>query len=255
VATTNVSDLVVNGTQSALAALGDGFGLAMTNCCNSAGAGVVSGSDHRKGGAPYVNQIFLMGGGGPATSTHDGMTYCMTPAGLGLLYRDSVEIDEQRTPFLVRSMRLLPDSAGAGRRRGGPATEVVFAARESPVTVIDICNGTVNVPRGVRGGHDAKPASNSVLRADGRVEVLPTFFVAELRAGDAMRAVDNGGGGYGDPREREPERVLADVREGLVSAEAARDVYAAAVTGSVEDETLALDLAATSALRAPAPAA
>ena len=249
VATTNVNDMVINLTQSVLAELGDGHGLAMTNFCNSAGAGVVSGADYRKDGALYVNQIFLMGGGGPATPTHDGLTYCLTPPGLGLLYRDSVEIDEQRTPFLVRSMRLVADSAGAGRQRGGPATIVTFAARQSPVTVIDICNGTVTVPRGVRGGHDSKPASNTVLRADGSVEVLPTFFVVELGPGDAIQALDNGGGGYGDPRDRGPARVLHDVREGLVSVEAARDVYAVAITGSVEDDTLAINAGATAALR------
>ena len=248
VATTNMGDMVINLTQSVLAELGDGYGLAMTNFCNSAGAGVISGRDHRKGDAAYVNQIFLMGGGGPATPTHDGMSYYMTPPALSLLYRDSVEIDEQRTPFLVREMRLLTDSAGAGRTRGGPATSVTYAARKSPVTVIDICNGTENVPRGVRGGHDSKPASNTVLRADGGVEVLPTFFVVELTAGDAMRAIDNGGGGYGDPRLRPPAKVLHDVLEGLVSVEAARDVYGVAVTGSVEDDTLAVDEVATASL-------
>ena len=250
VATTNVNDMVINLTQSVLAELGDGHGLAMTNFCNSAGAGVVSGADYRRDGAPYVNQIFLMGGGGPATPTHDGMTYCLTPPGLGLLYRDSVEIDEQRTPFLVRSMRLVRDSAGAGRQRGGPATIVTFAARQSPVTVIDICNGTVTVPRGVRGGHDSQPASNTVLRADGSVEVLPTFFVVELGPGDAIQALDNGGGGYGDPRDRSAARVLHDVREGLVSVEAARDIYGVAISGRGDNDTLAIDAGATTALRA-----
>ena len=99
-----------------------------------------------------------------------------------------------------------------------------------------------------------RPAAVAVVplrvRADGGVEVLPTFFVVELAAGDAMQAVDNGGGGYGDPRLREPERVLHDVREGLVSVEAASDTYAVAVTGSVEDDTLAVDKQATGVLRA-----
>ena len=250
VATTNVSDMVVNLTQSVLAELGDGHGLAMTNFCNSAGAGVVSGKDWRKHDEGYVNQIFLMGGGGPATPTHDGLTYCLTPPGLGLLYRDSVEIDEQRTPFLVREVRLVTDSAGAGRSRGGPATRVTYGARQSPLTVIDVCNGTEEcVPRGVRGGHDAKPASNTVLRASGARELLPTFFVVELQPGDAIQALDNGGGGYGDPHLRPAAKVLGDVREGLVSAGAAREVYGVAVTGSVEEDTLAVDAAATALLR------
>lgn len=72
-ATTLLADVIVNVTQSAFAQIGDGFGLAEGNYCNSAGASVVSGNDWRRGGAPYVNQIFLMGGGGPASPRSDGM--------------------------------------------------------------------------------------------------------------------------------------------------------------------------------------
>ena len=95
----------------------------------------------------------------------------------------------------------------------------------------------------------ANKASNTVIRANGTEEEQNTFFVAELADGDALRSIDNGGGGYGDPREREMERVLHDVREGYISAEAARDVYGIAITGSVDDETLAVDKTATAELR------
>ncbi|MGI9658800.1 MAG: hydantoinase B/oxoprolinase family protein, partial [Gaiellaceae bacterium] len=248
-ATTNASDVVINLTQAAFADLGDGYGLSMANFCNSAGAGVVSGKDYRKDDAPYVNQIFIMGGGGPATPTHDGMNYVLIPPGLGLLYRDSVEVDEQRTPFLIESMRLVPDSAGAGRQRGGAGTEVIYGARQSTVTVVDICNGIVNVPRGVRGGHDAKPASNVVIRADGTEEVMDNFFLVELEAGDRIRATDNGGSGYGPPTDRDPERVFEDVLERYVTVAAARDVYGVVISGDVDADTLALDVEATTALR------
>ena len=248
--TTNASDVIINLTQSAFADLGDGYGLSMSNYCNSAGAGVVSGGDYRKDNAPYVNQIFIMGGGGPATPTHDGMNYCLIPPGLGLLYRDSVEVDEQRTPFLIRSMRLLPDSAGAGRQRGGPATEVIYGARQSPVTVVDICNGIHNVPRGVLGGHNAKPASNVVERADGAEDALDNFFLVELLPGEWIRATDNGGGGYGPPTDRELSRVFDDVLEGYVSVEHARSAYGVVITGAVADDDLAIDEPATEALRA-----
>ena len=248
-ATTNASDLVINLTQAAFADLGDGHGLGMCCYCNSAGAGVVSGNDYRKNDAAYVNQIFIMGGGGPATPTHDGMDYVLIPPGLGMLYRDSVEVDEQRTPFLIESMRLIPDSAGAGRQRGGAATEVTFGARQSTVTVIDICNGIQNPPRGVRGGHDAKPGSNVVVRADGSEEEQENFFLVELEAGDMIRAIDNGGSGYGPPTDRDPQRVFGDVLERYVTPKAAREVYGVVVTGSADDETLVLDEAATAKLR------
>ena len=95
------------------------------------------------------------------------MIYLLTPGGCGLLHRDSIEFDEQRFPMLVRSQRLLPDSGGAGRRRGGPATEVIFGPRRDPMTVSIMGGGTINPPRGVRGGGDANHAYHGHLRADG----------------------------------------------------------------------------------------
>ena len=117
-ATTNMADVVVNLVQSAFTQLGDGHGLAQGNLCFSAGMGVVSGRDWRRGGAEYINQVYLMGGGGPALPEHDGMIYLLTPGGCGLLHRDSIEFDEQRFPMLIRSQRLLPDSGGAGPQAG-----------------------------------------------------------------------------------------------------------------------------------------
>ena len=70
------------------------------------------------------------------------------------------------------------------------------------------------------------------------------------RGGEPLRARDQGGGGYGSPLERETHRVLNDVAERYVTPETARDVYGVAVTGSVDDDTLAVHEAATASLRA-----
>ena len=133
--------------------------------------------------------------------------------------------------------------------RGGAATEVIYGARQSPVTVVDICNGIHNVPRGVLGGHSSKPASNVVERVDGTEDALDNFFLVELQPGEWMRATDNGGGGYGPPVDRELSRVLDDVLEGYVSVEQARLAYGVVITGAVTDDDLAIDEPATQALR------
>ena len=73
-------------------------------------------------------------------------------------------------------------------------------------------------------------------------------MVCDLEGGERLRALDQGGG-YGSPLEREPARVLADVAERYVSPETARDVYGVVVTGSIDDDSLAVDTAATAALR------
>jgi N-methylhydantoinase B len=69
--------------------------------------------------------------------------------------------------------------------------------------------------------------------------------------GEKIIGIGCGGAGYGDPRTREVERVLADVREGVVSREAAMSVYGVVVSGASEDGTLRVDEAATARLRVP----
>jgi len=249
-ATTLLADVIVNVTQSAFAQIGDGYGLAEGNYCNTAGAGVVSGNDWRREGAPYVNQIFLMGGGGPASPRSDGMIYLLVPPGAGLLYRDSVEVDEQRFPVLVKSMRVAADSAGAGRFRGGPGTECVFGPRRDPMLVMTISNGQENPPRGVLGGLPGRAGANFKIRPDGTQERLPAYIVCPLEQGEWIMGWDNGGGGYGDPLTRDPARVLYDVLERLETAGRARDVYGVVFSGSADDDSLAVDLAATERRRA-----
>jgi len=77
---------------------------------------VCSGKDWRHGGAPYVNQMFMSAGGMPASARNDGMHGMVNPVSAGLVYRDSIEVNEQRFPFQVESVRALEDSCGAGAR-------------------------------------------------------------------------------------------------------------------------------------------
>ena len=75
--------------------------------------------------------------------------------------------------------------------------------------------------------------------------------VWQTRAGAATRYITNGGGGWGDPTTREPERVLADVQNEYVSVEAAKNIYRAAITGdpALDPEGLAVDIKATEKLQ------
>ena len=249
VATTNLTDIIINVTQSSFADLGEGQGYAHGNYCNSAAAGVASGKDWRRGGEPYINQMFLMGGGGPASSETDGMHYLFVPVGAGLLYRDSVEIDEQRFPILVKKMQLMEDSMGHGRRRGGQGTEVIMGPRKDPIRILHACNGLESAPIGVRGGTGSKLGENALIDGDGKEHPYPAVMICDLEEGEMLRARDQGGGGYGPPVEREPERVLKDVENYVISEETARSVYGVEIAGSRADDTLSVDFDATKKLR------
>jgi N-methylhydantoinase B len=246
-ATAPTVDLLVNMGQYAMAQLGEG-GMAEGNWANSAGAGSLSGHDPRRG-KDFVDQMFLMGGGGPATNVSDGMAYYLIPPGAGLLYRDSIEVNEQRFPILVNFLRTRQDSPGAGRYRGGPATEVQYGPRFEDMTVINITSGRITVPRGVRGGQNAGVGGNFVVRSGGKREQQQAFMQAHLKPGECVLGLDQGGGGFGNPLERDPQRVLHDVEDGLISAAAARDIYGVSFAGSIDDDDLAVDEVQTQSQR------
>lgn len=250
VATTNVSERLVNITQSAFAQLGDGHGLSEGGTGLGAGMAVISGHDHRRGDAPFVNRMMLSTNGGPASPVADGWVNYAIPVIAGLMYRDSVEVDELKHPIRVRSLRLVQDSAGAGRRRGAPAQEIEYTPTGNDVTAVISCDGQHAPPRGVVGGADGTPGATWRIGRNGEPARLPNVTTVTLHAGEGLRGRDSAGGGYGDPLTRETARVLHDVLEGWESMQKAHDVYGVVLTGRIDDETLAVDEAATQARRA-----
>ena len=190
-ATTNVSERLVNITQSAFAKLGDGHGLAEGGTGLGAGMAVLSGKDHRRSDARYVNRMMLSTNGGPASPTADGWVNYAIPVIAGLMYRDSVEIDELKHPFRVESLGIVTDSAGAGRFRGAPAQELVYTPLENPVQAIIPCDGQFAPPRGVNGGHNGTPGSTHLINHNGDVTKLPNVVNVHLQKGQKLRGRDS----------------------------------------------------------------
>jgi N-methylhydantoinase B len=249
VATTNVGDRLVNITQAAFAQIGDGFGLAEGGLGMGPPYAVISGNDFRKGGAPYVNQLIIGSNGGPGTPSTDGWVTYGLPVVAGLMYRDSVEIDEQKYPIHFKSMRLMTDAGGPGKFRGSPGARVVYGPKRDPMTVIFPLDGHHHPPKGVRGGHAGAAAYAAKIDREGVERRVPCVSAERLLPGESIVGADTGGGGYGDPLERDPERVRFDVLEKWVSIEQARDVYGVVLSGHVDDESLAVDVAETAKLR------
>jgi N-methylhydantoinase B len=243
-ATTNIGDRIVNAVQLAFAQIGDGFGVAEGAMGMGAGAAVISGYDWRREG-PYINQEWLVANGGPASPTTDGWLNFGLPVACGVIYRSSVEVDESKYPMLFESVRVVPGGSGAGRFRGGPGVEVVYGPRRDPMTVVVSCDGQVNAPQGARGGHAGPAAATFVRKRDGGEERLPGVVECRLEPGEQIRGIDAGGGGYGDPLEREPARVLRDVLERWETVERANEIYGVVFDGRLEDETLVVDDTAT----------
>jgi N-methylhydantoinase B len=224
VATTNIADRVANAVQRAIAEMGEGFGMAEVGAVIPPSTGVISGVDPRTG-KRFVNQIFLGFTGGAARWGMDAwVTYAHVGNG-GMCYQDSVELDELEHPLRVETRRLMIDSEGAGRFRGAPGLLVEFTPIGTVLEVGYVSDGTVNPALGARGGGAGGRARQALRRTDGRVEELPACAQVRAEPGETIISLSTGGGGYGDPKLRDPERVRHDVREKWISLERARSVY------------------------------
>jgi N-methylhydantoinase B len=234
--TTNLADRVVNIVQAAFSQIDDGYGTAEGAAGQAPAKSVISGIDERNGNA-YVNQILVGGVGGPATPYVDGWPTYQRPVCGALLYHDSVEVDEQRYPILVHERTLVADTGGAGRQRGGLATRVTMEPRGESVTLTYGIEGKINPPKGVRGGYDGSEPSAWVedLKTGERREI-PVVGRYDLQSGEKVVSITPGGGGYGDPLERDVLAVLDDYRESRVSLEAAAAQYGVVITNGAIDE-------------------
>lgn len=245
VATTNVFDRLANVVQRAVAEMAPGQGMAEVGLSLPASVSVISGRDPRNADAPFINQLILAWTGGPGGPVEDGWLTMGGPGDGGALLRDSVEIDELKHPMVVWEQRLLPDSEGAGRRRGAPAAYCEFGPLDTSFQALYLSDGTDNPPQGAQGGWPGGRASQFLRRSDGSMVALELCGDVVVGAGERLVSICTGGGGYGPPQEREPERVAEDMREGWITRARAREVYRVAL-----DAMGAIDPEATRALRA-----
>jgi len=178
----------------------------------------------------------------------------------------NVESAELRYPILYMYRRQTRDSGGPGMFRGGAGISLMYVANgveEIPTKVLHTYGMEQPESPGMFGGHPSCTNQFEILRGSdvaahfaagampgeitelrGRLEVFPGYEKTSMRRGDVYRTVSQGGGGYGDPLDREPWRVARDVENDLVSPE-----WAARAYGVVVDGTSKVDEAATMARR------
>jgi len=250
VATTNLGERLVTITQKTFADRWGGMGLAEGACSVGTGFSVISGMDERHLPArPYVNQVFLGCQGGPGGPEVDGWLTYGNAVTNGLMFRDSIEIDEQKYPIRVEELRIRTDSEGAGRRRGAPGTVLRFGPKVGVMQAFYANDGVVYPPRGAQGGGDAAPQEPFLRDPSGGEHPVPAVGGVTMTVGETLGHRLSGGGGYGDPRQREADLVRQDVLSHFVSLDRAREVYGVVFTGTSIDDSLEVDEAATRRLR------
>jgi N-methylhydantoinase B len=249
-ATTNLLNRLINAVQSSFTALGDGHGLAEGAGALGAGFAVVSGNDMRENrGGPYVNEVVIGNNGGPGGPEADGwLTYAM-PDCAKTIYIDSIEVLEQKYPLRFRSLRLLEDSGGPGRHRGAPASETIYGPTSDTMQVFYFADFADHPPLGVGGGGPGGAASIAKVEEDGSRTPLDPIGDVSLEPGEWVAGNEAGGGGYGDPLVRELEAVAADVQEGYVSVQAAREHYGVVLEFDPATRSVRVDEEASALLR------
>jgi N-methylhydantoinase B len=178
------------------------------------------GRDPRDDGR-YVYYETVAGGYG-ARAERDGMDAVQTH--FQNTPNSPIEELESEVPVYIRRYELIEDSAGAGRQRGGLGVRRDYEFYGEEATFSLLTDRTKSEPWGLFGGESASP-SRFYLDPDGDARELSSKSTTELDVGDVVSVRTPGGGGYGPPTERDPDAVLADVRDGKVSVVAARDAY------------------------------
>ncbi len=196
-------------------------------------------------GKPFLSREVIGGGSGGRYYADGNDAIHIVPDSRN----QPAEFTETKFPFIVEKLALRMDSGGAGQRRGGLGYDKHYRA------LVD-CHTIVTADRvklgcyGVNGGHAGKPFVVTVdpggpneRRLGGLVDGEP------VRKGEVVRVETTGGGGWGDPLARETERVLTDVIQGKISADAARADYGVAIdTGPQGD--ISVNMQATDEARA-----
>lgn len=198
-------------------------------------------------GRPFGEIHFMSKGGGGASEGYDGWDHMGTVICLGGLRSPDLELHEMVNPYFIEEFEYLPDSAGAGKWRGGHGVIYRWRIDADDIMCANFGSGTQSstAPYGLCGGKSARRNTMYLYRQGGNEEEITANTLMPLMKDQRIEIRSGGGGGFGDPKSREVEKVLADIKDGLVSPEKAKVDYGV----SVNSATLELNKAETEQLR------
>ncbi len=199
---------------------------------------------------PYVAYHWHAMAASGAVDGRDGFNQIGLLIALGGLTIPNVEGYERIYPLRIRRHEFRVDGGGPGKYRGGTGVDYEVDVLEEAEYSFRSEGVGYRTGFGVAGGGEGVSGALALVARDGAAISPPRYGVRRYPALNE-RASSSGGGGWGPPMERDPDRVLRDVRDGVVSAGAARAVYGVALTA----DGRAIDAAATAALRAAPPRA
>jgi N-methylhydantoinase B len=190
----------------------------------------------------FVAYELVLSGTG-ARATRDGceaMSWAFNAANI------PVEAQEANQPIVVERFELIGDSAGAGRFRGGCGVRRDLRLLGDEGKLTNLSDRQRFAPYGLQGGRPGR-LGRTIINPGLDEQIVHGKESREFVYGDIVSFQQSGAGGYGDPLEREPGRVLEDVLDDYVSIDAARREYGVVIVGSGAE--LSVDAEATRRLR------
>lgn len=190
----------------------------------------------------------VVAGGGGASRHLDGLSGVQV--NMTNTSNMPIEATEMEFPqILARKYALKKDSGGAGQMRGGCGIERELELRQDNVLYTGLGDRHKFHPWGLQGGLEGGTGGFYRVQPDGIVTQMGHKTTSKpMHKGDVIRVITPGAGGYGNPKKRQPEKVLKDVAEGKVSIEKARELYGVVIKRDEADE-YGVDMQATAALR------
>ncbi len=167
-----------------------------------------------------------------ARATKDGFELAGGPRIGGSVSQVSMEVFETRYPFLVERYEFMPDSGGPGRFRGGTSGITIMRPLDHECEVGGANDRCVIPPYGIFGGMPGLHGENKIIHGDGSETPIDRAGGKIARPGDVLSFRAPGGGGYGDPLERDLDHLQHDLDIGLVSPTSARRDYGAVLEAS-----------------------
>ena len=197
-------------------------------------------------GRPFGDIHFMAKGGSGGSHGRDGWDHLGTVVCAGGLRAPDPELHELVDPFTVLQYEYWPDSAGAGEWRGGMGTIYRWKIDADGIPAANFGGGVseATAPYGLEGGKPAPPHQLFLHKGKETTKVDAESFY-HLDKGDVFEIYQSGGGGYGDPHKRPPEKVREDVVNGLISVAKARELYGVVIDAGNQT----LDTAGTMAAR------
>lgn len=187
---------------------------------------LIGGDDKRNGYNNYFMWYDWMAGGHGGRSTKDGANALSPVFGVGLSIQPC-EGQERLSPVITTKHEIVTDSGGPGKFRGGCGVEKGGILTEADDAVMSYCcDRSRSVTWGIFGGLPSNPHGVQLMRGEADSEFLGTIFSnVKVNKGDEFTRPSAGGGGLGDPLERDPQDVLEDVIDDYVSIERAKKDY------------------------------